>query len=215
VRIKDLKVFLSLLVLLNSAWALANTSGETCVTGDKNHICLGIKYAVYQNGNNGAILSEQEAIENVKGINDLWKQCNVGFQIDQFSQVEPERNSLNYEPGNLEELPQIRSQLGGEDTLLVVTTGQWNRRGTLGNTGANAWTSLPGDFPFGVVLEQSVATFSNIIAHELGHYLNLLHVGDSGNLMNPIIYPDSNRIASDQCELSRTTALSSWIRMVR
>ena len=189
--------------------------GPTCVSSDPDHICLAIKYVVYKDSGGQDLLTATEATDNLNGINRAWSQCNIAFQIDQFEAASPEAYGLSYNPANDGELPQIRSQFEDDSTLLVVTTGSWNRSGSLGSTGANAWTNMPGDSPLGAVLEQSVGTFPYIIAHEIGHYLNLLHVSDAKNLMNPIIYPDSDVLDASQCELARSTAQASWKKMLR
>ena len=191
------------------------TIGPPCASSDENNVCLAVKYVVYKDGEGQELLSAEEAVDNLKGINDVWAQCNIAFQIDKFAPVAPEDYGFNYDPAEETEISGIRGGLSDDSTLLLVTTGNWNRSGSLGNTYANAWTSLPGDFPFGVVLEQSVGSFPNIIAHEIGHYLNLLHVEDTGNVMNPVIYPESTTFDADQCELAKSTALTSWQKMLR
>ena len=65
------------------------------------------------------------------------------------------------------------------------------------------------------MIERPVGTNGNLVAHELGHYLNLLHVSDSNALMNPIIYARSNRVYSSECETARSAALYFWSRMIR
>jgi hypothetical protein len=67
----------------------------------------------------------------------------------------------------------------------------------------------------GVVMEQPVGAYPNIIAHELGHYLNLGHVSDSANVMNPIIYSNSTRVDPSQCEAARAAATYWWTNMIR
>jgi hypothetical protein len=57
--------------------------------------------------------------------------------------------------------------------------------------------------------------FANIIAHELGHYMNLAHVSDQTNLMNPVIYASSNTITSDQCTGTRRAVEYFWQGMKR
>ncbi len=187
--------------------------GDSCVTSDPNHICLGLKVVAYQDSAGVATLSQAVAISDVQAINSVWNQCNLGFQINQFEQADPVHYGLSYQPANLSELNPIRSALDETNTLLVVITGPWNRTGTLGSTGANAWTNMPGYGPFGAVLEKSVANYPNIIGHELGHYLNLDHVSDTSNLMNPIIYTSSMQLSSGQCATARSAAASYWTAM--
>ncbi|MEO5969631.1 MAG: hypothetical protein ABIQ95_06860 [Bdellovibrionia bacterium] len=189
--------------------------GPTCGSEDEDNLCLALKYVVYKDGDGEGVVDSDQVIDNLKEINNVWGQCKIGFQIDEFDATAPEDVGFSFDPANDDELFGIRSQYNDESTLLLVTTGDWNRTGTLGNTFANAWTNLPADFPFGVVLEKSVGTFPLIIAHEIGHYLDLLHVDDGSNLLNPIIYPESNVLGEDQCQTARATALSSWKKMLR
>jgi hypothetical protein len=79
----------------------------------------------------------------------------------------------------------------------------------------NAWTAMPGSSPSGTVIEGRVAAYPEMIAHELGHYLNLEHVKDATDLMNPIIYRTSTRLSPDQCENVRKTALTSRALAIR
>ena len=60
-----------------------------------------------------------------------------------------------------------------------------------------------------------MGTFGLIIAHELGHYLNLLHVSDSSALMNPVIYSSSKSLYSSQCNTARAAANYYWSRAQR
>lgn len=190
-------------------------TGESCVSSDPNHVCLALKYVSYQTESGQAIISADAAVENVKQINKLWAQCNLGFQIETYVAANPAAYGLNYSTANYTELDQIRNSFLDDHTLLVVTTGDWNRAGTLGSTGANAWTSLPDGPPYGAVLEKPVGSFANIIAHELGHYLNLQHVSDNGDLMNPIIYESSTHLGANQCEEARLAATYWWQNMLR
>ena len=153
--------------------------GESCKSSDPNHICLAVKYIVYGDASGRTPISSAQAAENIKVINKIWGQCNIGFQIESYEKVDPTKYHLIYSTTNLTELDDIRSAFEDSQHLLIVTTGSWNRTGTLGRTSANAWTSLPGSGPYGAVLEAGVSTFGNILAHELGHYLNLDHFSDA------------------------------------
>lgn len=189
--------------------------GESCHSSDPKHVCLSIKYVVYRDATGAPVVDAGNAVSNVRAINQVWSQCNLGFQIDQYLAVRAVDYQLSYQTANMSELDEIRTTFEDSSSLLVVTTGPWDRSGTLGSTSANAWTSMPGSGPYGVVLERSVGTFANIIGHELGHYLNLLHVTDSTDLLNPIIYSNSTRLNQDQCNTARAAASFFWSKMYR
>lgn len=189
--------------------------GASCVTGDPDHLCFGLKYVVYVDSSGNSIISRDAIINDVTVVDLIWSQCNLGFQIDQLELADPNQFGLNFSPANDSELDQARSAFAASDLMLVITTGTWNRSGTLGSTGANAWTNMPGSYAMGVVMEQPVGGYPNIIAHELGHYLNLGHVSNSSNVMNPIIYSNSTGLSADQCASARAAAHYWWINMIR
>jgi hypothetical protein len=189
--------------------------GESCKSSDPNHICLALKYIVYTDSSGRPSVTSTQAAANIKVINKIWNQCNIGFQIETYHQIEPSKHHLVFSTANIGDLDEIRSTFEDPDHLLVVTTGSWNRTGSLGHTSANAWTSLPGSTPYGAVLEASVGNFGNILAHELGHYLNLDHLSEATDLMNPIIYDNSTQLNQDQCNSARSTANSYWADMER
>ena len=189
--------------------------GPTCHNDDPNHLCLGVKYVVYKDAAGQLAASQDAALKNLKTMNQIWSSCNISFQIDQFGGVNPSDFGLKYRTQNTPELDDVRNSFADDSTLLMVTTGQWDRSGTLGSTKANAWTAMPGGAPYGVVLEKPVGDFAGILAHELGHYLNLNHVNDSSDLMDPIIYSQSTFLSDSQCAGARATALGSWQKMIR
>jgi hypothetical protein len=195
--------------------AVVPAIGDSCHTDDPKRICLGLKYVVYRDSSGEPVLSAQNAVNNVRAINGIWNQCSIAFQIDHFEAVKPADHDLRYQTANYPELDDIRNAFGDDSTLLIATTGTWDRTGSLGNTGANAWTAMPGGGPYGAVIERPVATFANIIAHELGHYLNLLHVGDTTDIMNAIIYTTSTKLSEKQCSTARAAAAFFWSKAFR
>ena len=174
-----------------------------------------MKYVSYENDSGSAIVDQATTLANLQTINQLWGQCNIAFQIDTVQAVNPSQSGLEFSPANTSELDDIRSAYADNKTLLVVTTGTWNRSGSLGSTPANAWTAMPGGGPYGSVLEQPVGNYGNIVAHELGHYLNLDHVSDTSDLMNPIIYANSTSLYPSQCNTARSAANYFWTSMLR
>ncbi len=191
--------------------------GPDCRTGDATRYCLAVNYVVYRDPTSEEpVVSAAEAISNIEVMNSRWETCGIAFQIDRFQEVFAADYNLAFHTANNSELTAIRRAAFADtsspiDSLLVVTTGSWNRSGSLGATGANAWAQMPGGSgPFGVVLESTVGTYPNLIAHELGHSLNLDHGGGSGNLMNPIIYTTSTQLTESQCETARAAANRYW-----
>lgn len=186
-----------------------------CRGGDSNHaLCLGIKYVVYQSPV-GPVISRNDANRNIALLNNMWGRCQIHFEIDDFQVVNPGDFGLPFHTADYSDLDEIRSRFASDKDLLIVTTGAWNRAGSLGDSHANAWTSMPGSSPYGTVIEQSVGTFANIIGHELGHYLNLQHMNGQLDLMNPVIFRDSTELQPSQCETARSTVKYYWSKMLR
>lgn len=189
--------------------------GSSCHSGDTSKYCIGLKYVVYEDSSAKPVVSQSGALSNLATINQIWSQCKISFQIDEYLVTDPTQQKLRFNTANDSELDQIRNAYDDGLHFLVVTTGTWDRSGTLGNTGANAWTNLPGDAIFGSILESPVGIYPNIIAHELGHYMNLNHVSDTGDLMNPIIYDGSTNLYTSQCSIARASLASYWTQVLR
>jgi len=187
---------------------------KACKSGNSDYLCLALKYVVFKNANDEPTVRQSAAIANLGSINELWKQCHVGFDISEYEAVDPRDYGLRYQTANDNELYAIRRAFNDRSHMLVVTTGTWDRSGSLGSTGANAWTSMPGEGVYGVVMEKPVGTFPNIIAHELGHYMSLEHVGNAVNLMNPLIYNNSRQLTQYQCAAVRRAVSEYWQKML-
>ena len=179
-----------------------------------NPLCLGVRYVVYESADGSPVLSREATEANLEAVNRLWAKCDISFHLGEYQSVASEKYGLSSKPADSSELTEIRKSFEDDSRLLIVTTGNWDRSGTLGSSGANAWTSMPGSFPYGAVIEQSVASFANIIAHELGHYLGLDHSSDKANLMSPLIYDDSIQLTTSECTTARTTTQTYWSQMI-
>ena len=180
--------------------------GEACHS-DASHVCLALKYVTYRYPASGnPVVSESDAIENVRAVNQLWGTCGVAFEIEQYAAVDPAEYGLAFETASYAELDGVRSAFAEPNELLIVTTGTWDRSGTLGRTASNAWTTMPGGAAQGTVLEEPVGVYGNLIGHELGHYLNLLHVSDDADLMNPVVYSGSVALSAQQCATVRAAS---------
>ena len=185
--------------------------GESCTAGDSSKICLATHFVSYLDPSGTPTANAAQLATIVHTMNQIWAQCDIGFQVEKYETVDPTQFSLTYGAQAQNELDQIRTQFEQPlNELLGVTTGPWG-------TAVNAWTAVPGDSIYGAIMEASIVTYSNglIYAHEFGHYLGLAHVPDPSDLMDAIIYPTSTTLTSSQCQTAQDTVRSYWPQMVR
>lgn len=180
---------------------------DEAASNDPNHLTLGMKYVTYVKGGK-PVVSRDQLKSILKGINAKYKPCNMHFRVEEFIEATPEDLGLDYNPSSMNQLDPIRSQFDTGNHILVVGTGTWDKSGGLGADGANAWATMPGITPSGAVIEDSASKMPELVAHEIGHLLNLDHESDQSNLMNPVIYSGSN-FAKWQCEEVRNAALTA------
>jgi hypothetical protein len=195
----------------NTSSGGGSTVTPSCVTSDPNHICLAVHFVSYKDSS-GTPVANQSQVNTIFGtMNKLWSQCNIGFQVEKYEQVDPTAKGLSYGANSQNEVDQIRNTYGGDSNMLfAANTGPWG-------TAVNAWTNMPGSAPYGAIMEASIVDYGGgiIYAHEFGHYLGLDHVSDTSDLMDAIIYTDSNTITSEQCQTARDTATQFWSAMIR
>lgn len=189
------------------------TVGDGCHTNDPNHFCLALKYVAYVDSAGTPVMVASDAVANLTTINSIWSQCNVGFQIDQFVVVNPTDYGLVFATKNMAEFDDIRHAFQTDSTMLVATTGKWNRNGDI--TQGNAWTNYPGGAYHGAIVEAPSGKYAPIIAHELGHYMYLPHVNDTSEVMNPTIYTYSTGLTSAECSKARAAVSKYWPKMLR
>lgn len=209
---KALVVFCILFLALLTGMELRGSTAE-------EQLYLGLKFVVYNDSEHfpvpEPVIDEQDVLQDLKGINQVWGQCGMTFKIDEYLPVDEEQANLRFHPANQSEMNAIRRVYDNSESFLIVTTGAWNRNGSLGRTSANAWTNMPGEDIYGAILESRVGTFANLIAHELGHYLNLEHEDNQDDVMNPIISEESKHLTREQCGVARASVKEHWMRMVR
>lgn len=192
--------------------------GDSCRSSEPGKVCLALKYVVYRDPEDGQAIEDEKAVlRNLEAINRLWSPCEVQFQIDSYHAIVPSEHQLRYRTANYSELQDIRKRFQSDRELLIVTTGNWDRSGSLGNSWANAWTMLPGPGGdlYGAILERRVGATPNVAAHELGHYLSLDHVDDQKFLMSPLLSENSIRLSRDECRSARWAVRAFWKKMMR
>jgi hypothetical protein len=183
---------------------------EGCAGGASDRLCIGLKYVAYTDSAGNAAATQAQAAQLTREMNQVWSACGIAFQLEVFQAVNPSDAGLTYNTGGFGEQDDIRAAFGDDRRFLIVATGPWNRGG-----GAVAWTQAPGAGAYGVVADHSVATDTNVMAHELGHYLSLDHVSDDSNLLSPVVYASSSGLSQSQCAAARDSATGFWTHMLR
>jgi hypothetical protein len=205
---------LSLATGCESAGHAASTPGAPlegdpgCVSSDSDRQCLGLKIAAYQDSKGQPTMSQEDAVRVVQEINELWKPCNIAFQVEEYEAVKPGDFDLSYSAGSGNETTEIRAAFSTPRTLLVAATGPWS-------TSAIAWTQMPGTAPYGTIVSRDYAKDAITVGHELGHYMGLDHSGSTDNLLYPVVYRTSRELTKSQCEAARSINADDWKAMLR
>jgi hypothetical protein len=174
---------------------------------------VAVKYVSYLTSDTRKPITTQvEASELIGRINEIYSPCQIHFVLERYVTAQPETLGLHLKLHSMSDLDPTRRRFDDPNRLVIINTGEWDHRG-MGTP--NAWTAMPGSSPSGTVIEGRVAAYPEMIAHELGHYLNLDHVKDAADLMNPVIYRTSTRLSPGQCENVRRTALTSRVLALR
>jgi hypothetical protein len=184
---------------------------SSCVSSDPNHLCLGVTLVSFTD-NNVPTVSQSDAIATIDRINLVWGQCNVAFQLENYSAVDPTTKNLSYNVSWKTGGDSVREAFASDSTFLVVAVGKLKQ--LFSSTLAVSW--MPGQSDvYGTLVESAYAQNELTVGHELGHYQGLSHVSDETNLLNPYLGPDTRTLTTDQCALARSTDLSYWPKMLR
>ncbi|MEW6055242.1 MAG: M12 family metallo-peptidase [Bdellovibrionota bacterium] len=211
---------------VNAAGARRELPSAEDVANGSDLLTIAVRYLSFRDSSGTAVASESKVRNMIDNdVAAVWRQCGISFKLERYEAVDASYANARYSPANYSELNQMRINTQSENDLVIIGTGTWNRAGDLGNSGSNCYSSFPGDRAEGIVCEKKSAGSSLIMAHEVGHWLNLRHtnspttdaVNDTTsrnvayNLMDHIVRPSNDELTKGQCVRART-AIGEWRR---
>jgi hypothetical protein len=198
-------------------------ANEVAQSGEQ--LDIAVRYLSFTDSNGTAVVNQGEVQEAMDYASRIWAQCGIGFRLENFQEIQAESIGTRFNPANYSELDQMRINTQQDTDLIFIATGKWNRSGTLGSSGSNCFSSFPGDEAEGIVCEKSSAASPTMIAHEVGHWVDLRHTnspstdgvddtnaGNVGNnLMDHFVGPSNTEMTRGQCARARS-AIAEWRR---
>lgn len=194
-------------------------------------VCLAVRKSRVTSDSLPPIEVEQDAV--LERVNRIWSQCGIGFFWEservldlQYLPVQPK---LQY-PEQLVELTWILPEFR---QLEVVYTRKWyGRLGGDSRVSVRAGVALNSieydtraDLPAVVFINEPFRNNGDVLAHELGHVLGLVHrdVPDSTpkHFRPGMMFPSMGspravwRFSEDECLLARKTARERWHEALR
>lgn len=179
------------------------TSTSAAVAALVPKISIAVKFVALRPSQNGApqLASRQEVEQLVARMSKLWSPCNVSFVLEEFVEPRAEDLGLPYNPGTPSDRFLIRQRLSDQKRATYIITGKWNRARDPYDNGSNAFSSVPGDGPQGIVLEDWVSRSHRLLSHEFGHLGgNLDDTSGPLDLMNHVVGAGNTQLSPEQCQ---------------
>jgi hypothetical protein len=185
--------------------------GPRC-TGVSGQLCIGLNYLAFETASGTPLVSQATAAQNVQAANVIWAQCKIAFQMESFQAVNGADYGIPLTGLSNADMATMRQDFASATDFVIMSY-----TGTV-PTGADAWTEEAGPGgvgPYGTIMDVSTATYTPILAHEIGHYLGLEDGSDTTNLMDLVVYASPDLLTSAQCATAVSVAQNYFQPMLR
>lgn len=145
--------------------------------------------------------SRQDLEKLVNKMSQLWSPCNLRFVLEEYVAPLAAEHDVPFHPGSPSDRYLLRQRFSDQRRATYIVTGKWDRARDPSDNGSNAFSSVPGDGPQAIVLEDWVSRSHRLLSHEFGHLGGDLD-DTSGplDLMNHVVGAGNTQLSPLQCE---------------
>lgn len=181
--------------------------------GNPNLLVVGIKYVALKASETSTIPAKSDIETMLAKASQLWAQCDIGFYLAKYENFLASTYGVNLNPASFAALRTTRAAFDDGMYGLIARVENFNDSSELGTS--NAYSTMPGTEPEGIVVERVSQTSSMLLSHELGHLVGGLDHTTGTNLMNHFVSAANTTLTAAQCEAARNTIRnyhSRWLR---
>lgn len=220
---------LSLVVLSGCQSTEGNVAGATVSGGDSevpppevrdpaspnpNLLVIAVKYIALKDTAGAADSPARADVETMLAkVSSVWAQCDIAFFLAKYETAVADDYGIDMTPSSFSALREVRQVFDDGTYALVARVNDFVNSSELGTS--NAYSTMPGSEPEGIVVEKVSQTSHMLMAHEFGHLIGGLGHTTGTNLMNHFVSPSNTPLTSSQCAKARATIESYHSRWLR
>lgn len=210
--------------------ARAEEPGSSRPCGDAE-VCLAVRMTRIGADSATLIQVDQKAV--IEKANRVWSQCGIGFFVESVRTLEEQYLPVTFPLKHPRQLIDLTWVLPEQRQLEVVYTKKWygdlagdSRFSVRAGVALNSIeVDTRADLPAVVFINEAFRNDGNVLAHEWGHVLGLVHRNSTDSTpkhFRPgMMYPSMKspgtiwRFSEDECLLARKTARERWHEALR
>lgn len=179
-----------------------------------NLLVIAVKYVAldYASGSLGNP-SRADIETMLERASSVWAQCDIAFYLAKHETAKADTYGIDLTPSSFAALRSVRQVFDDGTYALVARVDNFINSSELGSS--NAYSTMPGSDPQGIVVEKVSQTSHMLMAHEFGHLVGGLGHTSGTNLMNHFVSSSNTSLTSSQCSRARANIEryhSRWLR---